>query len=326
MRYITLGNLWKRVGARLIDFILNIGLTCALFFGVVYQATFNQSLYVQNLEKMGQLYKDSGLYIVSSNGNYTCIGAFTAIDTLDELTSITLYSNGEEFKDVNLTKQLFDFYTTKYNQYGAEYNLSFDNFKSQILEVGSGTSNIKDFTYENDVFTYTLIDESEEYTTVTFAKEAFLAAADYVVSSEEIKKLNSDNENLMFSSLYYLIPIFIGFSLIFDLIIPLFSNEGKSIGKYIFKLGILTKDGYKLSKYKLAIRRIAYLVLEVFLGIITFGGAILISYTMLMFNKKKRVLHDYVAGTMVVDTKTLFYFKNPEEERRFMEKVGTKTI
>ena len=45
MRYITLGNLWKRVGARLIDFILNIGLTCALFFGVVYQATFNQSLY-----------------------------------------------------------------------------------------------------------------------------------------------------------------------------------------------------------------------------------------------------------------------------------------
>ena len=199
MRYITLGNLWKRVGARLIDFILNIGLTCALFFGVVYQATFNQSLYVQNLEKMGQLYKDSGLYIVSSNGNYTCIGAFTAIDTLDELTSITLYSNGEEFKDVNLTKQLFDFYTTKYNQYGAEYNLSFDNFKSQILEVGSGTSNIKDFTYENDVFTYTLIDESEEYTTVTFVKEAFLAAADYVVSSEEIKKLNSDNENLMFT-------------------------------------------------------------------------------------------------------------------------------
>ena len=326
MRYILLGNLWKRVGARLIDFILSIGLTCAIFFGAVYPATFNQAKYTENLERMGEIYQNSGLYIVSSKGNYTSIGAFTSINTLEELTSITLYSDGEEFKDVNLTKQLYDFYTTKFVDYGGDHNFTLDTFKSMILKVGSQESNIKDFTFDNNVFTYTLIDSEQEYETVTFVKDAFLNAANIVISTEEVTKLSAENENLMYSSLYYLIPIFIGFSLIFELLIPLFSPEGKSIGKFIFKLGILTKDGYELSKYKLVIRWLAYLVLEIALGILTVGGTILISYTMLMFNKKKRVLHDYVAGTMVVDTKTLFYFKNAEEERRFQERMGSKSI
>ena len=325
MRYILYGNIWKRLGARLIDFILSLALTCALFFPLVYPATFDSEKYINNLEEMGQLYDESGLYIKSSKGNFTSIGAFTAINTVEELTKMDLYSDDEKFSDVNLTKQLYDFYLNKFTFFGAEYNLTDETFKSQVMQVGSEISNIKDLIIDGDNFTYVLIDDNLELTTVNYVKDQFLNAADFVTTSKKVSTLNNENQQLMYSSLWYIIPLFVDFSLIFDLLIPLFSKEGKSIGKYIFKLGILTKDGYQIKKYKLIFRWLGYLIIEIFLGILTFCGTMLISYTMMLFNKRKRVIHDYIAGTMVVDTKTLIYFRSAEEERRFLERVGNKT-
>lgn len=323
MHYILFANIRKRMGARIFDFIITVGLTCAVFFGFVYKATFNETLYTENLDKLEELYDKSGLYIISNKGNITCIGAFTAINELEELTSIDLTSDDEKFDNVNLTEALYSFYANEYQFFGADYNLTFDIFKTNVLQVGKEVSNIKDLTYENGVFTYTLIDEEKEYQTVAFVKDAFIEAADFVTNSEKVRTLSNENDNLMFSSLYYLIPIFIGFSLIFDLIIPLCFKEGQSLGKLIFKVGILSKDGYRYKKYMLIIRWIAYLIVDMLLGILTFGGSILISYTMLLFNKRKRVIHDYISGSMVVDTKTLLYFKDAAEEQRFKEKMGT---
>ncbi len=322
MKYILFANTWKRVGARLFDFIVVIGLTCAIFFGIVYPLTFDATSYTTNLDKLGEIYDDSGLFIKSKNGNYTSVGAFTAIDTLEELTDINLTSDGEEFDHVNLTERLYNFYTEKYITFGAEYNLTLDTFKTQILMVGSIESNIEEFTYENGVFNYVLTSEENENTTVLFVLDRYLDAADYVSNSSEVLKLNEENRQLMVSTLVLFIPILIGFSLIFDLIIPLLFVEGQSLGKLIFKIGILTKDGYRLKKYQLFTRRISYFVIELVLGTVTFGGVILISYTMMLFNKHRRVIHDYVAGTMVVDMHDLIYFNNKDEENRYLERAS----
>ena len=69
MHYILFANIRKRMGARIFDFIITVGLTCAVFFGFVYKATFNETLYTENLDKLEELYDKSGLYIISNKGN-----------------------------------------------------------------------------------------------------------------------------------------------------------------------------------------------------------------------------------------------------------------
>ena len=90
----------------------------------------------------------------------------------------------------------------------------------------------------------------------------------------------------------------------------------------IFKLEIITKDGYVLNKWRLIVRWISYLILDLLLGFVTFFGALLISYTMMVCNKRGMVIHDYISGTRVVDKETTIRFRNAEEERKFNERVG----
>ena len=193
-----------------------------------------------------------------------------------------------------------------------------------MFKVGTSESNIKDFKIENGNYTYVLEDTSKdaEYKTVLFVLDCYLEAANSVTYSPEVSRLNEENNALMLNTLSLLIPVIVGFSLIFDLIIPLFNEGGQSIGKMIFKLEIITKDGYVLNKWRLIVRWISYLILDLLLGFVTFFGAFLISYTMMVFNKRGMVIHDYISGTRVVDKETTIRFRNAEEERKFNERVG----
>ena len=101
--------------------------------------------------------------------------------------------------------------------------------------------------------------------------------------------------------------------------IPLFSKRNETIGKYIFKLGVISKDGYSLKKIWIFIRWLSYLVIELVGGFLTMGGTILISYTMLIFNKKKRTIHDYIGNSIVINKEESFYFNSYEEEKYLME-------
>ena len=65
------------------------------------------------------------------------------------------------------------------------------------------------------------------------------------------------------------------------------------------------------------------MIIDLFLGFVTMFGSLLISYTMMVFNKRGMVIHDYISGTMVVDKELTIRFKNAEEERRFKERQGT---
>ena len=324
MKHIVNGNLWKRLFAKIIDFLMVFGLSFLLFFTLIYPNTFDETKYTSNLDKIGEEYDRSQLFLKSSKGNYTSKGAFRAIVKIDDLISIDLSLDGEEFKNVNLTESLVYFYCDVYNTFGNEKNLSVDVFKNQVFKVGTSESNIKDFKIENGNYTYVLEDTSKdaEYKTVLFVLDCYLEAANSVTYSPEVSRLNEENNALMLNTLSLLIPVIVGFSLIFDLIIPLCNEGGQSIGKMIFKLEIITKDGYVLNKWRLIVRWISYLILDLLLGFVTFFGAFLISYTMMVFNKRGMVIHDYISGTRVVDKETTIRFRNAEEERKFNERVG----
>ena len=327
MNYIVNGNMWKRLGARLIDFVIVFLLSFLLFFTLIYPNTFDSEAYKSNLDELGREYDRSQLYIRSSKDNLYSKGASSRISKIEDLYSVTEYLDEEEFADVRVTESLVNFYCNLYSSYGKQ-NLTFDVFNKQVLDVDNPESNIKELLREEVDgeynYKYILKDESlAEVIVVDQVLNCYSKATQEVANSARVVELTNKNNSLMNSSLLLIIPTIVGFSFIFDLIIPLCLDGGQSIGKKMFKLEIISKEGYQLNKIKLLPRWLSYVIIDLFLGFVTMFGSLLISYTMMVFNKRGMVIHDYISGTMVVDKELTIRFKNAEEERRFKERQGT---
>ena len=324
MKNIILARKGQRILARAIDFSIVLVLTLIFFLGVIFPSNFDRAKFDANNTRIIELYEDSDLFLVDANGNYNAKCSFSNISKLDDVYSINLTYGNTEYKNVSLTKSLYDFYTTKLNNYSDLSNLSNESYNLNILKLNSVESNIKEYDAINH--TFTLIDDTKSKETMEYFINQYKAACDYVLNYEEITSLTAENQKLMFDSLKLFIPLLIGISFIFDLLIPLFSKEGQTIGKHIFGLAVLDKDGYKCKKSKFIFRYAFYIGVEIILGFITMGGIIMISYTMFMFIKNRRCLHDLVIGTIVINKKESFFFDSPVEERYYEERAKRRGI
>ena len=297
--------------------------SAVLYITLVFPNTFDKAKVLENNNKVVQLYKDCGLFAVDEEGNYAAYSQFSNIKKLEDLYNVEVTFNNKKY-EAQLSKVLYEFYTTKYTSYGSSNNLSSDIYKSTILKVGTSESNIASF--DETTYKFTLIDESKEEDTVSFFYTAFQSACKSVINSQEVSSLTSSNQQIVLKSLYFIIPVVAGFSFIFDLLIPLFSPHNETIGKHIFKIGVISDKGYTLKKYMLIPRWIAYVLLEVILGVLSFGGTILISYTMFMFTKKRKCIHDIFGKSIVIDNTRSIYFDNEKEEAFYINRQKQRGI
>lgn len=315
MKNIKLAKKSKRMLARLIDFLMLLVLSVGTFFAIT-PLTFDSVTYNQNVAKNIEIYKESGLY-VNRNGSYFSMTSVGDFSTLKDLTDYEFdFNKGVK---VDILKSLYTFYSEKLVDFGGSYNLSLDNFKSTILKVNTSESNIKDIQF-GETTILELIDTKKENTTVTFVCSVFNDACNIISNSSRIQENENSNKKIMVHSLIYIIPIIFIYALILELIIPLCLKDGQTIGKKIFKIIVISSDGYKIKKIQLLPRFLAYIFIEVFLGFITFGGTFLISYTMFLFTKKRRCIHDYIAKTCVVDKELSYVFDNARLESKYKEK------
>lgn len=318
-RELYLAKKSKRFLARLIDILILFSSTLIVYFSFIYNNVLDQDKINKNGEEIVSLISSSNLYLIDENGNYAGKSTFSYL-TIDELSKKELTFNGKKYDDISLTKSLYEFYTIKYVNYGGT-NLTSEAYLSTILKVGDEASNISSYDYTNDKLTLIKDDNTNINVTKKFILNAYDTAQGIVINYAPIKELIKDNQEIMVKTLSYSIYVFLGFSLIYELIIPLCTKNGKTIGKIIFKLGLVNKDGYEFKKWKLILRYLAFLVVDIFFTAITFGGVFLISFTMMQFNKKRRVIHDYVAGSVVIDTSTSIIFKSKKEEDFYNNRV-----
>lgn len=319
-RELYLAKKSKRFLARLIDTILLFGLTSIIYFSCIYTNVLDQEKINSNGEKIVSLIEDSDLFLMDENGNYAGKSTFTYL-TIDELVSKEITYNGKT-KEVNLTKSLYNFYLNKYSNYGGN-NLNESAFLSTVLKIGESESNIKSF--DTVSYTLTLIDESLTSTTKKFFLNAFDTAQGIVLDYEPIKNLISENQEIMMKALSYSIYVFLLLSFIFEFLIPIFSPKGQTIGKWIFKLGLVNNEGYEFKKWKHVIRYLTFLIVDIVLTLSTFGGVFLINFTMMQFAKKRKVIHDMTSGSVVIDTSTSIIFKNKKEEEFYNSRIKAKT-
>lgn len=315
-KIIRLAKNSRRLAASLVDFLLLAIASILCFVYGVYPHIFDKEKYVNNNNLIVEKYEASGLYCKTSNN--ALYNPFT-IDNYTTLADLTLKEttyNGDKFS-VNVTKNLYDFYVNKFVNFEGS-NITLDVFCTDILKVGTTTSNISALSLEGDVFSYKLLDPSKLNTTLNFMISTYSNTCTLVSKTKYISNLDNENRALISSTFIYLIPIVAGFSFILNFLIPLLSSNGESIGKYMFGLCVLNKDGYHLKWYFYIPRYIVYCFVEVILGVCSFGGTFLISYTMFLFTKKKRCLHDYCSNSVVIDKKNSNWFETPETEREYL--------
>ncbi len=313
-----------RILSRVIDLLILILTSAILYITLVFPNVFDKTKMLENNTKIVQLYKDSGLFAVDEEGNYAAYSQFGNIKKIEDLYNVDVTFNNKKYENIELSKALYEFYTIKYTSYGASNNFTSEVYKTNILKVGTSESNIASF--DENTYKLTLIDESKEDDTMTFFYQAFQGACKSVINSSQVSSLTSSNQQLVLSSIYWIIPVLAGFSFIFEFLVPLFSPHNETIGKHIFKIGVISDKGYTLKKIMLLPRWISYLVFEIILGVLSFGGLILISYTMFMFTKKRKCIHDIFAKSIVIDNTRSIYFDNEKEESFYINRQKQRGI
>ena len=117
--------------------------------------------------------------------------------------------------------------------------------------------------------------------------------------------------------------------LIMEFILPLLLKNGQTLGKKIFGLGLMRADGVKVSVLSLFIRAIlGKYTLEIMIpviillmlymgslgtmGLILLGLILVVNLAVMYFTQTNSLLHDLMAGTVVIDLPSQMIFDSTE--------------
>ena len=155
-------------------------------------------------------------------------------------------------------------------------------------------------------------------------------ASDDVVNQLDIKIVNITLIVIVFSAL---IPI-----IIFEFVIPLCFQHGRTLGKKIFGTGVMRVDGVRISVFQLFVRSIlgkftletmipVFLILLILFDVMPLACLVglmvlgMLQVALILFTQLKTPIHDMIAGTVVVDYASQMIFDSPEALLEYKERV-----
>ena len=267
----------KRVLAFIVDFSLTILFTVFLA-SLVTNPIFAKVLNSDELTiQYEQRILESGLYEKVD-------GILISIDETFDETKQTK----EEFIQY-LDLKLTEFYSNPdFTCSNIEYfnNLKLDN---KLFKLDETTNTI----------VYSSVATTDEL--MTFYYDAMADTINNVLSNDDIVAHTSIN--IILNTLYgVILALLISISL-FYLLIPLINKRKGTFGKILFKIGVVNLSDFKFASNMQVIVRFAVFFLECILSIFTFGVVLLLSFTITLFTKNDKSLHDLAANTSLVDLK-----------------------
>lgn len=228
----------------------------------------------------------------------------------------------------------------------------FDNILLGILAVGIGLilswllgydaySRILDAAYDTYESQYgvTLQITQAEFDAMTEAeKENFNAAYEALIADDEAMYAY----NMMISLTLVIISLGILLAVVvWEFVIPLRLGNGQTLGKKIFGLCLVRNDGVKLNNMQLFARSIlgkyaieimvpVLIVLMIFWGTMGVAGtAVLGALTIgqalcLLLSRTHSAIHDFLAGTVVVDFASQTIFRTTEDLIAYQKRVAAE--
>ncbi len=307
-KHIIHANLAKRSGAAILDFIMALLLWLTLIT-YVFAPIYNELYDTRTLQDdYTAIQLESQLYVTDPETEAVTYVATAAVPA-------AIYDYYAEFKDGKTYIDETDAFLFT-NQW----------YNETILKIGSTDPDVT-VLFEYDVDGLEVPDPSlpgvpkadvEEATLTSFYAAAYSAAqidlSGYTPYAELAALISKYSlEILIFSGL-------IAIS-IFYLAVPLILKNGQTLAKKMLNLGVTTNKGYKLKWWQTVVRFVAFAA-EIVLSVYTILGAILISYTLMIFTKNNRSAHDFIAQTAVVNLKTSLLFANEEEVAAYENKLA----
>jgi len=321
MKRIQIASKGRRIASSLIDLAIIAGLFCLSYFFIFYKAVSA----VQHFDNQNQIIKEerikSGLFIedgtktiLQNNPNisyqeldkacykYYCDYLYELSDKSKELYTPYWYSVEILHLEDSLNKiENKTSYTD--DQRPFKWNVGYP-----ITTKDYNQYKVKDNITENDLKDFFKLNFSNAVNNLTLNDLSKCKNAARVISFGTMRAL------LYSSMLSTFIPCFI---------IPISLKNGKTIGKLITKLVVLTDEGYEYKRYKHIFRYLSFYVVEVFGGVITIGLTFILSTSLVLFSKKRRALHDYISFSVVADEEHSVFYLDKNEEDKYKEKSVT---
>ena len=310
---------------------------------------------VLNDVKAHQVY--SGLFVDRSEEdevpltNVSLIGREELTDDNDYFTfdSYEVYLNATynfySNKGLSFHKELMEMIFKKTDISENEFNYWYN---TEVLNIDQSSDYDVFYLENNDLYSSPLNENAKVKATITFKGEKFTKNGndnrdnqEYILSSIKIftdtldfpgtyqeALLHFRNTNQY--SNYYLqlerisryeayIAIAIG-GLIYFLIIPLFFKNGETLGMKIVHVGLVNSLEYQVSKPQVFLKNLVILA-EIFLGLFTFFIVFLVDYIVMVFTKRHRSFSDFVAATVIIDTKNSVRFVSRAVEEKLVAQV-----
>ena len=181
---------------------------------------------------------------------------------------------------------------------------------------------------------------TEEYEAMTEAERARFQAA-YDAMSRDGDAIYAYRMTLQLTVLIISFCLLIAY-LLMEFLIPLFLKNGQTLGKKIFGLGLMRPDGVKISTLSLFVRAIlgkytletmipVLILLMLYLGTLGLTGWIvlgliaLISVIVMAVTQNHSLIHDLMAGTVVIDLPSQMIFDTPEAMMAYKEQLEAQS-
>lgn len=159
----------------------------------------------------------------------------------------------------------------------------------------------------------------------------------YAAMTADEEAVHAYNMIISLTLLITSLGILAGF-VVMEWIIPLKLGNGQTLGKKIFGIGLMRQDGVKvngkilfirtiLGKYTMETMAPVLIVMMIWFGILGLAGTLvlaglgLVQALMLIFSKRRLVIHDALAATVAIDVGSQMIFDSREAMIAYKEKI-----
>lgn len=177
---------------------------------------------------------------------------------------------------------------------------------------------------------------AEEYDTMTpEARQRYDEAYTALIADEDV--LYTYNMVINLTLVITTLSILLGF-LALEFAVPVMLGNGQTLGKKIFGICLMRTDGVKMNTMQLFVRTVlgkftietmipVYILLLIFFNSVGLGGTLVLAallvvqIAVLAVTRTNSLIHDLLAGTVVVDYASQRIFRNTEELIEYTKRV-----
>lgn len=318
LKSIKEANLAKRLIAVIIDGSLFAFLFVFLATVIMSPIANKQFDYENKQTKEVQFATSSHLYVVEEKNEE---GNFVVIDPSEiENSNYQIYALNE-YKN-----QSTDFYIERIRYY-------YLNFKTGNVTAPEGKpiDNYRAPDYNAPIIKEdgTKIDKTEYFTEAWFNeyikdKKIAQLISDAMADFSQSSYIKDLEKSLKSTQVFIIVPSFVISYFVIFFTFPMIFKNGETIGKKMFKIGLVTKDGYNVKRRQIVFRQLILFVyvslfsfiigFEIWTTLASLGLGVAIYFLSTLISKQRRSFADFLAYTYLIDTNSSVWFEDCVEE------------